>query len=69
MTGQLIPQSRMTEPSSSQAIWGETVPLAWDEAGRPNGAHLIQQYVDGEIAIVLPEDVAEAELIYPKPEW
>ena len=34
-----------------------------------NGAHLIQQYVDGEIAIVLPEDVAEAELIYPKPEW
>ncbi|WP_341358265.1 amino acid ABC transporter substrate-binding protein [Georgenia sp. M64] len=43
--------------------------LGWDEAGRPNGAHLIQQYVDGEIAIVLPEDVAEAELIYPKPEW
>ena len=43
--------------------------LGWDEAGRPNGAHLIQQYVDGEIAIVLPEDVAEAELVYPKPEW
>ncbi|RPF28906.1 amino acid ABC transporter substrate-binding protein [Georgenia muralis] len=43
--------------------------LGWDEAGRPNGAHLIQQYVDGEIAIVLPADVAEAELIYPKPEW
>ncbi|MGO1173319.1 MAG: amino acid ABC transporter substrate-binding protein [Actinomycetaceae bacterium] len=43
--------------------------LGWDEAGRPNGAHFIQQYVDGEIAIVLPEDVAEADLIYPKPEW
>ncbi|WP_331238520.1 amino acid ABC transporter substrate-binding protein [Georgenia sp. MJ170] len=44
-------------------------PLAWDEAGRPNGAHMILQYVDGEIAIVLPEDAAEAELVYPKPEW
>ncbi|MPV38606.1 amino acid ABC transporter substrate-binding protein [Georgenia subflava] len=44
-------------------------PLAWDEAGRPNGAHLIQQYIDGEITIVLPADAAEAELVYPKPEW
>ncbi|UFU07980.1 amino acid ABC transporter substrate-binding protein [Ruania halotolerans] len=44
-------------------------PLAWDEAGRPNGAHMILQYVDGEITTVLPSDVAEAELVYPKPEW
>ncbi|MFH5823685.1 amino acid ABC transporter substrate-binding protein [Georgenia sp. AZ-5] len=43
--------------------------LGWDEAGRPNGAHLIQQYINGEITIVLPEDVAEAELVHPKPEW
>ncbi|WP_043496814.1 amino acid ABC transporter substrate-binding protein [Georgenia sp. SUBG003] len=43
--------------------------LGWDEAGRPNGAHLIQQYIDGEIKIVLPEDAAEAELVHPKPEW
>jgi hypothetical protein len=28
MTGQFIPQRRMTEVSSSQAIRGETVPLA-----------------------------------------
>lgn len=49
----------------------ETVvgPLSWDEAGRPQGAHLIQQYVDGEIRIVLPEDAAEADLILEKPEW
>lgn len=49
----------------------ETVvgPLSWDEAGRPQGAHLIQQYVDGEIRIVLPEEAAEAELILDKPEW
>lgn len=49
----------------------ETVvgPLSWDENGRPQGAHLIQQYVDGEIRIVLPEDAAEAEFVFPKPEW
>ena len=37
-------------------------------AGR-EGAHLIQQYVDGEIRIVLPEDAAEADLILEKPAW
>ncbi|MCC2592286.1 amino acid ABC transporter substrate-binding protein [Tessaracoccus sp. OS52] len=44
-------------------------PLSWDAEGRPQSAHLIQQYVDGEIKIVLPEDAAEAEFVYPKPEW
>ena len=44
-------------------------PLAWDAEGRPNGAHLIQQYIDGEIRIVLPEEAAEAEFLYPKPAW
>jgi branched-chain amino acid transport system substrate-binding protein len=49
----------------------ETVvgPLSWDEAGRPQGAHMIQQYVDGEIRIVLPEEAAEAEFVFPKPAW
>ncbi|QZY29638.1 amino acid ABC transporter substrate-binding protein [Nocardioides coralli] len=44
-------------------------PLTWDEAGRPQGAHLIQQYVDGAIRIVLPEEAAEADLILDKPAW
>ena len=44
-------------------------PLSWDAEGRPQGAHLIQQYVDGEIQIVLPEDAKEADFIFPKPEW
>ena len=44
-------------------------PLSWDEKGRPQSAHLIQQYVDGEIRIVLPEDQAEAEFIPVKPAW
>lgn len=49
----------------------ETVvgPLSWDAQGRPQSAHLIQQYVDGEIRIVLPDDVKEADLVHPKPEW
>jgi branched-chain amino acid transport system substrate-binding protein len=49
----------------------ETVvgPLSWDDKGRPQSAHMIQQWVDGEIKIVLPEDQAEAEFIYPKPAW
>ena len=44
-------------------------PLSWDDAGRPESAHLIQQYVDGKIRIVLPEDQAEAEFIPVKPAW
>ena len=49
----------------------ETVvgPLSWDETGKPKGAHMIQQWIDGDIKIVLPEDVKEAEFLYPKPAW
>jgi branched-chain amino acid transport system substrate-binding protein len=44
-------------------------PLTWDEAGRPQGAHMIQQWVAGEIQIVLPPEAKEADVIYPKPAW
>jgi len=44
-------------------------PLSWDDKGKPTGAHLIQQWVDGKIQIVLPEDVKETEFLYPKPTW
>ena len=49
----------------------ETVvgPLSWDETGKPQGAHMIQQYVDGKIAIVLPEETKEADFVFPKPAW
>jgi branched-chain amino acid transport system substrate-binding protein len=49
----------------------ETVvgPLKWDDKGRPQGAHMIQQWVDGKIRIVLPEDLKEADFIFPKPKW
>lgn len=46
-------------------------PLSWDEDGRPQAAHMIQQYIDGQIEIVLPtgQGVDTAELVHPKPEW
>jgi branched-chain amino acid transport system substrate-binding protein len=49
----------------------ETVvgPLRWDDRGRPQGAHMIQQWVGGKIQIVLPQDLKEADMIYPKPAW
>jgi branched-chain amino acid transport system substrate-binding protein len=49
----------------------ETVvrPLSWDDKGRPQRAHMIQQYVDGKIRIVLPEDLKEAGFVFPKPKW
>ncbi|MET8148864.1 amino acid ABC transporter substrate-binding protein [Actinoplanes sp. NPDC049668] len=49
----------------------ETVvgPLTWDAAGKPQGAHMIQQWLGGSIKIVLPAPVKEADLLYPKPAW
>jgi len=44
-------------------------PLSWDETGKPKGAHMIQQWVGGEIKIVLPADAKETDLVYPKPAW
>src|SRR5262245_41131562 len=40
----------------------ETVvgPLKWDDKGRPQGAHMIQQWVGGKIRVVLPENLKEA---------
>ena len=49
----------------------ETVvgPLTWDATGKPQGAHMIQQWVGGQIQIVLPAAAKEAEIVYPKPAW
>jgi branched-chain amino acid transport system substrate-binding protein len=44
-------------------------PLKWDDKGRPLGAHMIQQWVGGKIQIVLPENLKEAEFVFPKPAW
>ena len=49
----------------------ETVvgPLSWDKDGRPLGAHMIQQFANGTINIVLPAAAKQADLVYPKPQW
>ena len=44
-------------------------PLSWDATGKPQGAHMIQQWHGGDIKIVLPADAKEADLVYPKPAW
>jgi branched-chain amino acid transport system substrate-binding protein len=46
-------------------------PLSFDDRGRPEQAHMILQWQDGGIEIVLPDDpeVQTAEIVYPKPEW
>ena len=62
-------QSQLIEYLRGATVDTVVGPLSWDEAGRPQSAHLIQQYVDGEIRIVLPEDAAEADIIFPKPAW
>ncbi|WP_327590618.1 amino acid ABC transporter substrate-binding protein [Nonomuraea sp. NBC_00507] len=44
-------------------------PLSFDDQGRPEQAHMIQQYVDGKVQIVLPESAKTADIVYPKKEW
>ncbi|WP_336205697.1 amino acid ABC transporter substrate-binding protein [Nonomuraea sp. LPB2021202275-12-8] len=46
-------------------------PLSFDDQGRPEQAHMIQQYVDGKVEIVLPEgsQAQTTKLVYPKKQW
>jgi len=46
-------------------------PLSFADDGRPEQAHMIQQFVKGKVEIVLPKDspAKTADLIYPKPAW
>lgn len=46
-------------------------PLSFDDDGRPEQAHMILQWQDGDIQIVLPDDpeMQTAEIVHPKPEW
>ncbi|GAA2853343.1 amino acid ABC transporter substrate-binding protein [Nonomuraea rubra] len=44
-------------------------PLSFDDKGRPEQAHMIQQYVNGKVEIVLPEQAKTASIVYPKQEW
>jgi branched-chain amino acid transport system substrate-binding protein len=62
-------QARLVEWLRGNQVETVVGPLRWDAQGRPQGAHMIQQWVDGEIRIVLPDEVKEADFVYPKPKW
>lgn len=62
-------QSKLVEWLRGNQVDTVVGPLKWDDKGRPQSAHMIQQWVGGEIQIVLPEAQKETGLVYPKPEW
>jgi branched-chain amino acid transport system substrate-binding protein len=62
-------QQRMIDWLHKNTVETVVGPLKWDEQGRPQSAHMIQQWVGGQIRIVLPADQKEADLVYPKPAW
>ncbi|MEU6710392.1 amino acid ABC transporter substrate-binding protein [Nonomuraea sp. NPDC046802] len=62
-------QDKLTE-QLRQATFDTIVgPLSFDDQGRPEQAHMIQQYVNGKVEIVLPEQAKTAGLVYPKKPW
>ncbi|MEJ3745727.1 amino acid ABC transporter substrate-binding protein [Actinomycetes bacterium KLBMP 9797] len=62
-------QKRLVDWLRTNTVETVVGPLSWDATGRPKGAHMIQQYVRGEIQIVLPENQKEADFVFPKPAW
>jgi branched-chain amino acid transport system substrate-binding protein len=62
-------QEKMVDWLKSNEVPTVVGPLSWDKDGRPQSAHMIQQYVGGEIKIVLPDAQSEAEVVFPKPAW
>lgn len=62
-------QQKLVDWVSKNTVETVVGPLSWDETGKPKGAHMIQQWVGGEIQIVLPAGAKETDLVYPKPAW
>ncbi|WP_237105854.1 amino acid ABC transporter substrate-binding protein [Nonomuraea sp. MG754425] len=62
-------QDKLTEHIRKSTFDTVVGPLSFDDKGRPEQAHMIQQYVGGKVEIVLPEQARTAELVYPKQDW
>src|SRR5918998_4262692 len=62
-------QKKLVEFVRNNKIETVVGPLTWDDTGKPEGAHMIQQWIGGEIKIVLPDTAKEADFLYPKPAW
>ncbi|MEV0613160.1 amino acid ABC transporter substrate-binding protein [Nonomuraea sp. NPDC050404] len=62
-------QDKLTEHIRQATFETVVGPLSFDDKGRPEQAHMIQQYVKGKIEIVLPEQAKTTGIVYPKQEW
>ncbi|MEV0387243.1 amino acid ABC transporter substrate-binding protein [Nonomuraea sp. NPDC050643] len=62
-------QDKLTEHIRQGTFETVVGPLSFDDQGRPEQAHMIQQYVNGKVEIVLPEQAKTAGIVYPKKEW
>ncbi|SEG32194.1 branched-chain amino acid transport system substrate-binding protein [Nonomuraea solani] len=62
-------QDKLTEHIRQGTFETVVGPLSFDDKGRPEQAHMIQQYVNGKVEIVLPEQAKTADIVYPKKEW
>jgi branched-chain amino acid transport system substrate-binding protein len=53
--------------NSVETILGD---ISWDDRGVPQGALSLAQWQGGNLAVVLPEEVADSdEIVFPKPAW
>lgn len=43
--------------------------LSWDKDGKPQGAYLLTQWVDGKLTTVFPKESAQHAPVAPKPAW
>ncbi|MFY1691794.1 amino acid ABC transporter substrate-binding protein [Plantactinospora sp. WMMB782] len=62
-------QQKLVEWIRGNSVETVVGPLTWDATGKPQGAHMIQQWVGGQIQIVLPAEAKEVDIVYPKPAW
>jgi branched-chain amino acid transport system substrate-binding protein len=43
--------------------------LSWDATGKPKGAYLLVQWINGKLTTVYPASTAQASPVAPKPNW
>jgi branched-chain amino acid transport system substrate-binding protein len=43
--------------------------LSWDAVGQPKGSFVLLEWLDGKLVPVFPADRAQAQILFPKPNW
>ncbi len=64
-----IDQEALVEASRNGSYETLVGTVELGECGAPSGSYPLFEWVDGDITVVWPEDVALAEPVYPKPDW